>query len=97
MDEAMSEQIENALQQAIRTLKGEQRQMLADFLRRAVNEVENAESVIGEGDAGVEPLADFVNEHLSRPLEDLTLMLEAAMDDLEEAEADEDADDGPGS
>ena len=92
------EQLENAIQKAIRKLKGEQRQTLADFLRRALIELDNAESVIAEGDTGVEALAGFLNEHLSRPLEDLTLMVEAAMDDLEDTDDDHDeADEGPQS
>jgi hypothetical protein len=90
----MSEQLENAVHKAIRKLNGEQRETLADLLRRALIELDNAESLIGEGDAGVEALAGFLNENLSRPLEDLTLMVEAAMDELEEQNA-EDGDEDP--
>jgi hypothetical protein len=87
-----NDQLENAIQKSIRKLSGEQRQTLADVLRRALIELDSAESVIGEGDTGVEALADFLNEHLSRPLEDLTLMVEAAMDEIEEQDEDRDDD-----
>ena len=94
----MSEQLENAIQKAIRTFNAEQRQTLADHLRRGLIEIENAESVIDEGDEGVEALADFLNEQLLGPLEDLTLMVEAALDDLEEGDgADDDGDETPDS
>src|SRR3954454_17750683 len=67
-----NEQLDSAVQNAIRKLSGEQRQTLADLLRRALIELDNAESVVRVGGAGGEALTGFLNEKLSRPLEDLS-------------------------